>query len=171
MKLLQSRTKRNEPTYSDRNTRIRSFLEGHFSGVLATVDRDNKPHATVIYYGVEPSLDITFLTKRGTRKSNNLEHNQHVELVVFDEPSQTTVQVTGAVTKIVEPKEALQVFRNALRASLHTSESAIPPIAQLDAGGYVSYRIVPESVRMAIFTRPNHGSYERLFEEADLPSR
>lgn len=158
-------------TRSDRNVRILNFLSDRQVGVLATVDPNGDPHAAAIYFAVDPSFNIRFLTKRRTKKSDNLQHHNHAVLVVFDEESQTTVQIKGKAREITDLDEAHQVFRSTLRASLHMSENGIPPVAKLSAGDYIAYILKPGQVRMAVYARSDTGGYEQMFEEADLTAR
>jgi general stress protein 26 len=170
MNLLKDSQQLNIQKFSDRNERILSFLNEHKVGVLSTVDPNNMPNATVIYYSIGPSFTVRFLTKKGTRKSYDIRHNNNVVLVVFDEASQTTVQITGPASEISNEHETHKVFRNTLRASLHTSQSGIPPIAKLHAGDFIAYKIKPQEVRMAVYARPDKDGFERIFELADLPN-
>lgn len=140
------------------------FLREHMSGVLATTSADGRPHATVIYYSVDPLLNVTFLTKRRTRKAENLRQHKYAELVVYDEVSQTMVEVAGRVIELTSKAELSQVFRSTLRASLHTAASAIPPISKLDAQEYVAYRLRSTTVRMAQFKRRSSQQPAGLFE-------
>lgn len=156
-------------TRTDRNQRMLGFLRQQCVGVLATVDPNGDPGAAVIYYSIDPSFTVTFLTKRGTKKRDNLAHHNHAILVVFDTESQTTAQIKGIAKEITDPDEISRVFRSSLRASLRTSSSGIPPIAKLSAGDFTAYELKPVEVRMAVYSRPDAGSYERVFEWADLP--
>jgi nitroimidazol reductase NimA-like FMN-containing flavoprotein (pyridoxamine 5'-phosphate oxidase superfamily) len=133
--------------------KIFDFLQDHKTGVLATVDPNNMPHASVLFYTIDKTFAARFLTKKGTRKSDNLRHNNHAMLLIYDEKSQTTAQITGIVAEIKDNDETHQVFLNALRASLHTAESAIPPISRVDAGEYVAYELKPAEVKMNVYKR------------------
>lgn len=159
MKLLHRQTKA-----STKNIRMLNFLNDHKSGVLATVSLDSMPHASVIYYHIDNSFAVTFLSKARTQKSEDIKQNSHALLVVYDEVSQTTVQVQGVVTEMTDSKEVTHVFRNTLRSSLNSSEAGIPPIAKLNAGQYVAYKLQPSEIRMAVYARPDYGDYERIFE-------
>jgi len=158
------------PEFVNTNDRILHFLSAHKTGVLSTVDPNGSPHASVIYYSIDSFFTIRFQTKRRTQKNINLSNNNHAALVVFDEPSQTTVQITGVASEITDEAKASRVFRTTLRASLGTSQSGIPPLAKLNAGDYVAYELKPQDVRMADYGRWVHGTHETIFEVAELPS-
>lgn len=149
--------------------RIIEFLKGHYTGVLATVSRHHKPNATAIYYYVDDSGEISFLTKRLTRKVEDLQMNNCVMLVVYDESEQTVVQIDGIASEITDEKEAHQAFRNTLRASLHTAESAVPPVTKLDAGDYVAFKIDPTEMHIAVYDHHSRGEHESLLRDNELP--
>ncbi len=140
------------------------FLQKQKVGVLATVDPNGDPHAAAIYFAVDKTLSVLFVTKTGTKKADNLEHNNHAMLVVYDSPTQTTVQLTGMVTKITDFVETNEIFTKIIYASIEASGIDVPPVAKLDNGEYVAYKLKPTQIRMAIFTRPESGNYQGLFK-------
>jgi general stress protein 26 len=149
---------------SVKNRQIYDFLSSHPVGVLAMVTPSNDPHAVAMYYSVEQNFDINFITKVGTKKHDNFEHNAHVVLLVYESESQTTVQVTGSVNKITDETVAQQAFSNTVRSSINTSGSGVPPISKLSAGEYAAYQLIPSQITMAIFEKPKHGNYDSLYE-------
>lgn len=167
MKLLRKKPVR-PAMNEDKNVRILRFLEERACCVLATVDPDGNPDASVVYYGIEPDFGLTFLTKRDTKKSGNLHFNNRIVAVIYDEALQATVQVKGVAEEVTEAEKAHDIFRNTLRKSLHAAAAGIPPIAKLSAGTYVAYRIKPTQVAMAVYSRPGIGGYRQTFEFADL---
>lgn len=154
--------------YSDTNTRIHEFFDSKLAGVLATVDQNGLPDAAVVYYSIDEHLNVRFMTKKRTKKSENLQRNKFATFLVYDEETQTTAHVKGEVAIIEDENEANEVFRVTLRSSIYTSGKAVPPISKLSAGDYIAYRIVPSEISMAVFTRNDIGDYQRLFEAADL---
>jgi len=142
-----------------------AFLKAHKVGVLATVDPNGEPHAAAIYYAVDRDSSLTFLTKAQTKKADNLEHNHHAMLVVYEAATQTTVQVTGLVDKVTDGSELNDIFTQIIYASLDASNTDVPPIAKLNLGEYVAYRIKPVQVRMASFKQhEEQGNYDSIFK-------
>lgn len=140
------------------------FLKDHKVGVLATVDPNGEPHAAAIYYDIDKSLAVTFVTKTQTKKTDNLRHYNHAMLVVYDAASQTTVQISGIVEEVPDTMEANRIFTQIIYASLAESDTAVPPIAKLhDEGEYVAFRLTPKQVRMAAFEHAHSGDYNELF--------
>ncbi|HSX08203.1 MAG TPA: pyridoxamine 5'-phosphate oxidase family protein [Candidatus Saccharimonadales bacterium] len=141
-----------------------AFLRDHRVGVLATVDPNDEPHAAAIYYAVEKGLTINFLTKTRTKKADNLQHNNHAMLVVYDDATQTTVQITGVASEITDALESNKLFGEIINASLDASGNVVPPIAKLKEGDYIAFRLIPKQVRMAVFSGPKSGDYNAIFK-------
>lgn len=147
---------------SERKTH--DFLKNHRVGVLATADPNGDPYAAAIYYALGDNFTIMFLTKTGTKKADNLEHNNHAMLVVYDAETQTTVQVMGSVAKITDADATNKVVSQIVYASVEASHTDIPPIFKLDEGDYVAYQLTPTQVRMAVFSQEKSGDYNALFK-------
>lgn len=142
---------------------ILNFLQAQRTGVLATTDPVNKPHAAVVYYYVNSNFEITFVTKSHTKKYENIQRNNRVMLVAYDEFTQTTVQVSGSSEEIKNIEETQDAIAKMLTSAALTSDAGDPPISKLYAGDYVAFRIIPELIHMAIFLRPDPGGYD-IFE-------
>lgn len=144
------------------------FLTAHPVGVLSSVDLENNPHGAVVYFAISEDFSITFVTKEDTRKHANLTHNNRVMLVSFEVASQTTVQISGTVKDISEEFEAQNAIRSTLDAALKTSDQNIAPIVKLDAGYFVTYKLTPSHIRMAVFSMSGPGGYKNTFETIDF---
>lgn len=152
---------------SETNRRIYDFLRVHPIGILSTVSPEGKPHGAAIYFSVDEGFDVTFTTKRGTQKHNNLENKNQAMITVYEAATQTTVQLIGEAEVIHDTSDAQEAFKNMVKASVRTSEAGIPPIAKLNAGDYVAYRLKLQQIRMAVFARPDPGGYD-LYETIDF---
>jgi len=153
---------------TEERERILDFLKKHEIGVLATVDPNGEPSAATIYFTVDDNLNISFLTKTGTKKHDNLKRHNHAMLVVSEAQTQTTVQIKGIATEVTDAAEADKVFRAILRVAMATSDAGMLPISKLQAGGYVVYQIKPKEIRMAVYIRPDPGDYSTIFETVNL---
>lgn len=150
-----------------REQRIHNFLAEQRIGVLSTVTPDNNPHGTVVYYAIDDDCTIHILTKKGTRKYDNLVHNNHVMLTVFEPRKQITAQVTGVAVEREGRADISRIAGAIFGASSRTSDSGLPPIVKLQAGAFTTFRIRPVQIRMAIYARPDPGSYESIFESVE----
>jgi nitroimidazol reductase NimA-like FMN-containing flavoprotein (pyridoxamine 5'-phosphate oxidase superfamily) len=124
------------------------------------VDEHNNPHATVIYYSVDTNFVISFTTKAETKKHDNISKNSNVQLVVYEPSLQITVQVTGRAEIVENQGKALDILHETHVAAGNMSQSGVAPIDKLFAGQYVMYHIVPSTIRMAVFARPDPGGYD-----------
>ncbi|MDB5185286.1 MAG: hypothetical protein JWN38_1094 [Candidatus Saccharibacteria bacterium] len=151
-------------TYSDTETRIYEFLDSTPVGVLSSVTPDNDPYGAAIYFGIDKKFIVSVLTKSDTRKYDNLTHNRHVMLTVFDAITQTTVQLTGEAKEITDSSKINEIAQMNMKASMKTSDGGIPAISKIEAGAFVAFEIKPVLVRMAVYERPDAGGYDDLFE-------
>ncbi len=149
---------------SEERAHILKFLQQNPVGVLATVDPSGEPHASAIYFTASDDFIISFLTKTGTKKHENLQHNGHAALVSYEASSQTTVQAKGIVTEVTDAQRIQGIFSEILKISMRTSEAGVPPLDKLQAGQYVAYQFNPKEARMAVFARPDPEDYEHIFE-------
>lgn len=166
---LTKTDKKETSVSSESNKRIYDFLKKNQVGVLATVDLNGNPHAATIYFSVDNEFNTTFITKNRTKKHDNLKHNNHAMIVVYEPVTQTTIQIIGVAETIDNKVEAGIVFIDTLKTSRATSNGGIPPISKLHAGEYVAYKLKPVQIRMAMFIRPDAGGYE-MYETIDFDS-
>lgn len=142
---------------------ISEFLADNYSGVLATADSAAIPHAAVVYYLPEPDYTLFFVTKEETQKYKNIEQNKQVAFVIYDEKSQTALQIQGHVRVVNGLEEKREAIRNMLNSSLTLSDEKLPPAYKLDAGEYVVLQLVPQVMKLAIYARTDED--EDLYEE------
>lgn len=158
----QSNAQRIEP-----RQRMFDFLNQTRVGVLTSVDPGGEPHGSVIYFAIEADFIIHFLTRKQTKKSENLLRNSRVMLVVFEPESQTVAQITGEAELIEDSYEVNQIATAVFMTGLKVSANSTPPVAKLDAGEYVGFRIQPTQIRMASYVRPDPGRYNDIFESIE----
>lgn len=134
---------------------IRDFLSTQHSGTLATASRSGDPHAAVVYFSLDDELCLLFATKTETQKYKNIEENKQVAFAVYDEESQTTIQITGSVEIIKDEDQHQKVIANMFTYSSALSRREFPPAEKLLAGDYVALRLVPQVIKMAVYARPD----------------
>lgn len=134
---------------------VRNFLNGRYSGVLATADGAGIPHGAVVYYSLQKDFSLLFGTKHETQKYKNIEENKQVAVVVYDEVEQTTVQITGRVEVVEDHAIRQKVINNMFTSSVERSLTVLPPAEKIWGGEYIALRIVPMAIKMAVFARPD----------------
>jgi nitroimidazol reductase NimA-like FMN-containing flavoprotein (pyridoxamine 5'-phosphate oxidase superfamily) len=143
-------------------TIIRNFLKSQYSGVLATADEAGIPHAAVVYFLLEDDLCLVFGTKTETQKYKNIQENDQVSFVVYDETEQTVVQIFGRAETVDDTEMRQKAVHNMFVASARRSRREIPPADKLIAGEYAAVKVVPMVIKMTIYARPDSE------EEGDL---
>jgi hypothetical protein len=136
-------------------------------GVLSTVTPNNEPHGAVVYYALDDDFTMWLLTKKGTHKYDNMVHNATVMLTVFEPQTQTTVQVRGTAAEYANTAAVNQVSNRIFGRMMQAGDKQLPPIMKLQAGPFTAFAITPASVRMAVYSRPDPGDYEQLFESME----
>jgi uncharacterized protein YhbP (UPF0306 family) len=166
-KKLTHRSSTSTNELSDRQQRIYNFLQANSIGVLSTVSPNSEPHGSVIYYSIDEHFIVHFLTKAKTRKFDNLAHNNHIMLTVFEPHSQTTAQVIGRAVEVTDSSKVNGIAGSVLGASLKTTTSGLLPITKLDAGTYSAFKVEPVQIRMAVYATSEQGDYEGIFESLE----
>lgn len=134
---------------------IKNFLNDHYSGVLATADSASNPHASVVYFTCKDDFGLHFATKVETQKYKNIEENKQVAFLVYDEKAQTTLQVFGKIEKVTDEETQSAIFKNMFRSSAEASQTELPPAEKLIAGDFVALRLLPQTIKMAVYARPD----------------
>lgn len=152
--------------HNERQRRIYDFLSRHHIGVLSTVTPDGNPHGVVVYFVIDPDFTVHILTKTGTRKYDNLMHNNHALLTVFDTKMQATAQITG-IAKEYPGKHTIQHVADAIYAKQGELHKGLPPIMKLQANAFTTFTIEPVQIRMALYMNSKPGSYEDMFTSVE----
>lgn len=143
---------------------VRDFLKSHYSGVLATADAAAIPHAAAVYFHLEDDFTLLFGTKRETQKFRNMEENDQISFVVYEEKAQSTARISGRVEVVEDEASRQKVLNNMFNSSAEQSMTALPPAEKLWAGDYAVMRIVPSVISLAIYARPESDDDTDLFE-------
>jgi nitroimidazol reductase NimA-like FMN-containing flavoprotein (pyridoxamine 5'-phosphate oxidase superfamily) len=77
---------------------IKTFIRETKSAVLCTVNAQNNPHSTLVYFVYENDT-FYMVIPEGTEKSNNIEYNNHVSMAIFSVKKNETVEVLGLAKK------------------------------------------------------------------------
>lgn len=143
---------------------IREFLKTHATGTLLTADIAANPYGAVVYYTIDDDFNLGFVTKTETQKYKNIEQNNQVAFVCYDETTQTSVQLNGRA-EVVKDAAIQEKMINAMhRLSETTSTSTLPPLEKLLAGYYVAVRIIPQVIKLSVYVRPDAEANEELYE-------
>lgn len=151
-------------TEVSQNLHIAEFLRRNHICVLATADkRTAEPHAATVYYATDSQLNIYFLTKAKTIKSHNLDTNPWAAIAVYEADTQRTAQISGMVNRVADEDMMKRALPLMSKFSKQTAGTAQTPISKLEAGEYVLYRLVPQSIRLGEY---KYGTPNDLFDIA-----
>lgn len=151
---------------SENHPKIRSFLDSHKVGILATSSKQGVPHAATMYFVIGPNFEIYFVTRQQTTKHSNLSENPQAALAIFDAATQTTVQAMGVVEEITDTALQADIFNQVTAITKGTSGEHQPPLTKIDAGNYVTYQLKPRTLRMAEFIKAEYPPVDQIFEIA-----
>lgn len=150
-------------TTSQSEQLIREFLQNHHSGVIATSSASAIPHAAAIYINTLEDLSFVFVTKTATQKYVNITENNNAAFVAYNEDSQSTLQISGMVEVINDEQQQQDAINHIHTLSAEISKVELPPIEKLLAGEYAVLRFVPQTIRLAVYARPDSEG-DDLFE-------
>lgn len=149
---------------SESRERLLEFLQNNTVGVLATISSAGKPHAATVYVTYDRDLNIYFVTRKGTQKSQNIQDNHLAALAIYDAAAQTTLQAEGTVVQVSDPAKIQWVFNDIWLIAAQTSPSSPPPQTQLiHSGEYTAYKLATPTLRLATFRQQSSANPETIF--------
>lgn len=133
---------------------IFTYLNTCYLAVLSTASQDGAPYAASIFFTCDSELNFYFLTKSDTKKSLNLEVNNRAAITVIDITSPRTVQSTGVVTEVEDPKQYEAILVKISEANAKKGGFFWPPpLHKINSeGDLVLYKFTPEWLRFADFS-------------------
>lgn len=154
---------------SEEKPKIAEFLNNHHVGIIATANSEGRPHAATIFFTVDSNLNVYFVTKEQTTKSQNLHDNPRASLAVFEAPKLTTVQIHGTVSEIEDKPRYDEILIRIYKIAAASSQTGDLPIAELSAGKFVAYELKPAVIRLAEYSTADHGVVDEIFDVATAP--
>ncbi len=131
-----------------------AYLSSVATAVLSTVSPEGKPQAAVIYFIADEDLHFYFVTKSDTTKSQNLEKNSNCALTILDPNAPKTVQATGQVKEIEDPKKYTEIVKKISEENAKGNGFYWPPPLSkvMSNGDLVLYEFTPDWLRLADFS-------------------
>lgn len=140
-----------------------AFLKAHKAGVIATVSREGRPHASAIYYTSDDKFSIYFLTLASSRKYAAALANPWAAFVVGAQDIPQTLQIEGPISEI-HRQEDLDNHASDLIDVLTSNGTYYAPITKLDPADTVLMWLQPKWIRWADYTSPLGGD-KNIFTE------
>lgn len=139
-------------TFSDQ---ARNFLRSREVAVLSTTDRTGNIEGATIYYLFGDNDKFYILTKSNTSKAHNMLANHQVALTIFDDKEARTAQVQGYAEIEADQSTKQAIFDRLIRPRKYGEETLMPPLTELDAGGFIAFRITPTNVKYTNYKATN----------------
>lgn len=128
-----------------------SFLVNNETGVLATISNKGTPRARLVYYTVDDSFNIYFLTLANTRKVADITTNPHVAFTVFQTDTPRTLQLEGTASDLTDTATNDPLLVSFIKMLSSKNTYGIP-IEHLDTAVIRFFKITPTWVRWGDFT-------------------
>lgn len=141
---------------------VLKYLKSKKIAVVATVNKNNTPHAATIYYYVDDHFNFFFATNSTTRKVENILNNPNVALVVGTENEPVTVQVEG-VAKALTGEEFIEMTK--ILTPIVNSSNYIPIINSFKEGHVDIFKIVSKFVNYINIKNITHPDASNYFIE------
>lgn len=87
----------------------REFLQRCILAEVSTISPTGEPEVATVLYFVDPDFNFYFLTRRHTRKFNNLASNNKIGMVITSAETHETVQVQGETDLALENMDVFVV--------------------------------------------------------------
>jgi PPOX class probable F420-dependent enzyme len=131
----------------------RDFLKAHELAVLSTLGRDGEVHAAVVNYLFDKDDCFYILTKAETTKAHDMLANPQVAVTVYDAAELTTTQIQGVAEIEADLEQKTRVFEEIVQPRDYGGDVLLPPSTQLSAGGFITFRITPETIKYRNFKK------------------
>lgn len=127
------------------NKHVLDFMREHPCATLATHGKEGRINLANVFAFVDDNYFLYVVSRPDHRKHQNVVEHPQVSLMFTDQEGVQQAECIG-VGKTVERIETLADMLPNLQKILieHKSEYWVPPVAQLEADGYVVIKIVPE---------------------------
>lgn len=117
---------------------VRDYLGKHYLCALATVNAENHPLVSVVYYYFDENFNFYFVTRKEMEKYKNLLLNQNVSFVVYDEAGQTSVQLRGVGEAVEVTSKEAPIITNLLEKGHQGNANAFVPLTTLGEGSPIA---------------------------------
>lgn len=117
------------------------FLKQHIFAVVASVTEEHRPSAATVLYHIDDDMNLFFMTRRQTRKFENLKANERVALVVGLGEGPGTVQLEGEAHLVENGEDGLDGFFKRLEEHAKLKELYYGPFLRLPGIDLAVFRV------------------------------
>ncbi|MBC7581538.1 pyridoxamine 5'-phosphate oxidase family protein [Aeromicrobium sp.] len=149
-------------TATAEHKRVQDFLKKHQMGVLSTAGEAGTAWGAAVYFVTDDDLNIYFVTRTGSFKYKNIEAQPFAALTVADGETQTTVQLSGPVSRMPINKY-MDIFFDKFAAMRPDGDYHwAPPVDKVHEGNYMPLQLTPTHLQYADYGNRRieaHGDY------------
>jgi uncharacterized pyridoxamine 5'-phosphate oxidase family protein len=140
---------------------VTEFVKAHSRAVIATVDEENQPSTSVIFYVLDKHDELHFITKSQTKKFENLKLNNKAALTIVDTEKPIAVNITGIALEVTEQTIRDAIMQDIFKLSYGELHD-YAPIIKLHKGSFSVLKFIPHMAKMTDFTQPMGKAKEDL---------
>lgn len=141
------------------------FLKANRIAIISTISPENKPASAVVFYTIDNNFNFYFFTKDDSKKYTNLEKDNSVAVVVYDEDHPRIVQAEGFATVETNHEVIKKITATLLRQSALSSTWYDPPIAKMTGGNLAIVKIHTNYLRFGDFRGVTGHPNDVIFEQ------
>lgn len=132
---------------------IGTFIKNHTQAVLATIDHDNQPHTSVIFYTVNSKDELLFITKSQTTKYENLKKNSKAAITIVDKDKPIAASIVGNAVEVSDVMERDKIMQEIFKVSYGQLKD-YAPIIKVHKGSFIVLKFIPTQAKMSDYTQP-----------------
>jgi general stress protein 26 len=140
---------------------ITEFIRAHSRAVIATVDEENQPSTSVIFYALDKHDELHFITKSQTKKFENLKLNNKAALTIVDTDKPIAVNISGVAVEVTEQATRDAIMQEVFKLSYGELHD-YAPIIKLHKGSFSVLKFIPKQAKMTDYTQPMGKAKEDL---------
>lgn len=145
-----------------------TLLKNHDTAVIATSSTSAEPHASVVNYFMDKSLDIFFIAREGAQKYKNINSNPLTCLVVFNSNFENSLEVKGSSYQLADSPKATDLLMEYAKIIKRRNSGQLP-IMKHPGSELFLFRLAPHVMRYADFklSANDEGEYFELHLRTD----
>lgn len=142
-----------------KNQTIYDFMTMHPCVALATYSSLLEINLAHVFTYVDDRLNLYFVSRPEHRKVKNLDENDSVSCLFYDDTRIAQVEYIGSAEKVADTDELVNILSKLqLVISNHKTGYWSPPVSQLEGDGYVIVKVVPKSITYRKYESSGTGS-------------
>lgn len=145
---------------------IASFLNAHPQGALTTITAEGKLQGSVVNLFETDDSQYSFMTKKGTRKFDNLTNNPNIVFISYDPFSRTEAEIEGTALHITDQDEINNILEK-IRSDEKLGRWHKSPFVN-ESDDFALFTIYPTKLHMSSYwERENNMEVFHEFVELD----